>query len=107
MRSGLERVTAKPARISGFDQPLVLLALAGCVSAFMMFIYSALLIVLGRRMLPDAIRPAGYRIAALVWAVALFGLLSAAMPSSSVCAMTTASPVPGGGETGRATVASV
>ena len=28
VRSGLERVTAKPARISGFDQPLVLLVAA-------------------------------------------------------------------------------
>jgi hypothetical protein len=62
---------------AGFDQPLVLLVLAGCVAAFMMFIYSALLIVLGRRMLPAQIRPVGYRTAALAWAVALFGLLSA------------------------------
>ena len=32
VRSGLERVTAKPARISGFDQPLVLLVM--CLLAF-------------------------------------------------------------------------
>ncbi|TFI58857.1 hypothetical protein E2493_08165 [Sphingomonas parva] len=61
---------------SGIDQPLVLLVIAGCVAAFMMFVYSALLIVLNRRLLAPELRPAGYRIAALVWAVALFGLLS-------------------------------
>ena len=62
---------------AGFDQPLVLLVIAGCVAAFMMFIYSALLIVLGRRMLPPEIRPTTVRIAALAWAVLIFGLLSA------------------------------
>jgi hypothetical protein len=62
---------------SGLDQPLVLLVIAGCIAAFMMFIYSALLIVLNRRLLAPELRPAGYRIAALVWAVVLFGVLSA------------------------------
>ncbi|MFN3388657.1 MAG: Nramp family divalent metal transporter [Allosphingosinicella sp.] len=62
---------------SGLDQPLVLLVIAGCVAAFMMFVYSALLIVLNRRLLAPPLRPAGYRIAALVWAVALFGSLTA------------------------------
>lgn len=61
---------------SGLDQPLVLLVIAGCVAAFMMFIYSALLIILNRRMLAPELRPAGYRVAALLWAVALFGVLS-------------------------------
>lgn len=61
---------------SGMDQPLVLLVIAGCVAAFMMFIYSGLLILLNRRLLPLALRPAGYRIGALVWAVGLFGILS-------------------------------
>jgi hypothetical protein len=62
---------------SGMDQPLVLLVIAGCVAAFMMFIYSGLLILLNRRLLAAPLRPAGYRVAALVWAVALFGILSA------------------------------
>lgn len=62
---------------SGLDQPLVLLVIAGCIAAFMMFIYSALLVVLNRRMLAPPLRPAAYRIAAMIWAVALFGLLSA------------------------------
>ena len=60
---------------AGLDQPLILLILAGCIAAFMMVFYSALLIVLNRR-LPGPLRPAGYRIAALVWAVMLFGGLS-------------------------------
>jgi hypothetical protein len=62
---------------AGLDQPLVLLVTSACVAAFMMFIYSALLIVLNRRLLPAELRPAPYRVASLVWAVALFGILSA------------------------------
>ena len=62
---------------AGLDQPLVLLVTSACVAAFMMFIYSALLIVLNRRLLPAELRPVPYRIASLVWAVALFGILSA------------------------------
>jgi len=61
---------------TGMTQPLVLLVIAGCIAAFMMFIYSALLIVLNRRLLPAPLRPRGYRIAMLVWAIALFGVLS-------------------------------
>ena len=61
---------------SGLDQPLILLVIAGCVSAFMMFIYSGLLIVLNRRLLALPLRPAPYRLWALIWAVALFGILS-------------------------------
>jgi len=62
---------------AGLSQPLVLLVTSACVAAFMMFIYSALLIVLNRRLLPVELRPAPYRVASLVWAVALFGILSA------------------------------
>lgn len=61
---------------TGLDQPLILLVIAGCVAAFMMFVYSALLIVLNRRLLAPEIRPAAYRIGVLGWAVALFGILS-------------------------------
>ncbi len=61
---------------AGLDAPLVLLVTSACVAAFMMFVYSALLIVLNRRMLPVELRPAPYRVASLVWAVALFGILS-------------------------------
>jgi hypothetical protein len=62
---------------SGLSQPLVLLVTSACIAAFMMFVYSALLIVLNRRLLAPALRPAGYRVAALVWAVGLFGILTA------------------------------
>jgi hypothetical protein len=62
---------------AGFAQPLVLLVIAGCVAAFMMVLYSALLILLNRRLLAPLLRPRPYRVAALVWATGLFGLLSA------------------------------
>ena len=62
---------------SGLSQPLVLLVTSACIAAFMMVVYSALLILLNRRLLASELRPAGYRIAALVWAVGLFGVLSA------------------------------
>jgi hypothetical protein len=62
---------------SGLSQPLVLLVTSACIAAFMMFVYSALLIVLNRRLLAPELRPAFYRVAALVWAVGLFGILTA------------------------------
>jgi hypothetical protein len=62
--------------LAGFDQPLVLLVISACVGGGMMFIYSILLLVLNRRVLPDAIRIRSYRVAALVWAVLLFGVFS-------------------------------
>jgi hypothetical protein len=40
-------------------------------------LYSGLLIKLNRQRLPEPIRIRGYRIAALVWATALFGTLAA------------------------------
>jgi hypothetical protein len=60
----------------GFDQPLVLLVISACVGGGMMFIYSMLLLVLNRRVLPEAIQIRSYRIVALVWAVLLFGVFS-------------------------------
>ena len=62
--------------LAGFAQPLVLLVISACVGGLMMFIYSGLLILLNRRVLPEPLRIAGFRIAALIWAVALFGVLS-------------------------------
>ena len=61
----------------GFDQPLVLLVISACTGGAIMFIYSALLIMLNRRALPAAIRPNPYRIATLVWSTLFFGILSA------------------------------
>ncbi len=61
----------------GFDQPIVLLVIAAVVGGFMMFIYSGLLILINRKILPEPIRVRGVRLAMLVFAVLLFGTLSA------------------------------
>ena len=63
--------------LAGFDQPLPLLVISACVGGLMMFLYSILLLVLNRRVLPEQIRPRAYRVGALIWAVALFGVFSA------------------------------
>ncbi|WP_199546029.1 Nramp family divalent metal transporter [Streptomyces sp. N35] len=62
--------------LSGFDQPLVLLVISACVSGLMMFVYSILLLVMNRTALPNPLKVRGYRVAALVWAALLFGVLS-------------------------------
>lgn len=62
--------------LAGFNQPIVLLVISAVVGGFMMFIYSALLILINRRILPEPIRVRGFRLAALVWSFLLFGLLS-------------------------------
>ena len=62
--------------LAGFAQPLVLLVISACVGGVMMFIYSGLLILLNRKVLPDAIRIKAGRIAVLGWSVLLFGVLS-------------------------------
>jgi hypothetical protein len=43
----------------------------------MMFLYSMLLIALNRRALPPALGLRSYRLGALIWATAFFGVLSA------------------------------
>jgi hypothetical protein len=63
---------------SGASQPLPLLVISAVVAAFMMFIYSVLLLILNRHLLDKPLRPSRPRIAALVFAIALFGTLSAA-----------------------------
>jgi hypothetical protein len=62
--------------LAGFDQPLTLVVLAAALSGVVMFIYSGLLIAINRRFLPAPLRIGGIRLAALVWAVGLFGVLS-------------------------------
>jgi hypothetical protein len=62
--------------LAGFDQPLVLIVISACVGGVMMFVYSALLILVNRRLLPEAIKVRGVRLAALGWSFALFGVLS-------------------------------
>jgi hypothetical protein len=63
--------------LSGFNQPLVLLVISACTGGAIMFLYSFLLIVLNRRLLPAAIAPNPFRIGALVWSTLFFGILSA------------------------------
>jgi hypothetical protein len=62
--------------LAGFDQPIVLLVISACVGGTMMAIYSVLLIVLNRRVLPEQIRMTNGRLVALAWAVLLFGVLA-------------------------------
>jgi hypothetical protein len=60
----------------GLNQPMVLLVISASVGGTMMFLYSGLLILLNRTQVPAPIRIDGLRIAALVWAVLFFGVLS-------------------------------
>jgi hypothetical protein len=59
--------------LSGITQPLVLLVTAAVLNGVVMAVYSVLLIRLNRKYLPPAIRIRGPRLAALGWAVVLFG----------------------------------
>ena len=63
--------------LAGFDQPIVLLVIAAVVGGFMMFIYSGLLILINRKILPEPIQIRGLRLVMMVWSVLLFGILSA------------------------------
>ena len=60
----------------GASQPIVLLVISASVGGLMMFVYSGLLIAINRRGLPAPIRVRSYRLASLVWATVLFGLLA-------------------------------
>ncbi|GAB3462248.1 Nramp family divalent metal transporter [Actinophytocola sediminis] len=62
--------------VAGFAQPLVLLVISASVGGVMMFIYSALLLLLNRTVLPPEIRIRGFRVGVLVWSFGLFGVLS-------------------------------
>jgi hypothetical protein len=59
------------------SQPLLLLVISSASSGVVMFIYSILLIVMNRSMLPRQIRTRGVRLAAMIWAVLFFGGFSA------------------------------
>jgi hypothetical protein len=58
------------------DQPLVLLVIGAALSAIVMFIYSILLIIMNRGVLPHAIRLGGFRLAVMCFAVVWFGYFS-------------------------------
>ena len=62
--------------LGGFSQPMTLLVMSASTAGTMMCIYSALLIVLNRRLLPDAVRIRAGRMAVLVWSTLLFGTLA-------------------------------
>ncbi|MEA3534542.1 Nramp family divalent metal transporter [Rhizobium sp. CC-YZS058] len=62
--------------LAGLTQPLVLLVISACVGGTMMVIYALLLLKLNRQVLAPEIRPSGGRVAALIWAFLLFGVLS-------------------------------
>ncbi len=62
--------------LSGLAQPLVLLVISAVTGGLMMFVYSALLLLVNRRVLPKEIRPGAGRAAALVWSFLLFGTLT-------------------------------
>jgi uncharacterized protein YhhL (DUF1145 family) len=61
---------------AGFSQPLALVLIAAVTGGTMMFMYSILLIITNRRMLPAPIRTSGPRVAALIWSTLLFGVLA-------------------------------
>ena len=62
--------------LAGVSQPLTLLVISASTGGTMMFLYSFLLIVLNRRMLPPAIRIDGFRTATLMWSTLMFGTLA-------------------------------
>jgi len=62
--------------LSGLTQPLVLLIISASLGGTMMCLYSALLIVINKRQLPEAIRIRSYRLWAIVWATLVFGTLA-------------------------------
>lgn len=62
--------------LSGLEEPLVLAVIAASLSGMVMFVYSILLIIVNRKMLPQQIRIRSYRLVALAWSVALFGVFS-------------------------------
>jgi hypothetical protein len=64
---------------AGVSQPILLLIISGSVSAFMMFLYSGLLIRLNGQLLDPPLRPGVARITALLAAMIFFGLISGAI----------------------------
>ena len=62
--------------LAGLTQPIVLLVISAVVGGFMMFMYSGLLILINRKILPAPIRIRGIRLAVLIWSILLFGVLS-------------------------------
>ena len=72
----LEIVFGSVILLSGVDQPLVLLVIASALNGLVMFVYSVLLMVLNRRVLPREIGLKGGRLAAIGWAILFYGFFS-------------------------------
>ncbi len=70
--------------LAGFDQPIELLVISAVAGGFMMFIYSALLVLINRKTLPGPIRVRGWRLAGLIWSFLLFGVLSVLVFSEQI-----------------------
>jgi hypothetical protein len=62
--------------LMGFDQPLLLLVISACLNAFVMVLYSVLLLVLNRGALPDAIKVKGLRFGILAFCVLFYGFFA-------------------------------
>jgi hypothetical protein len=62
--------------LSGLSQPLILLVISAVTGGLMMFIYSALLLLVNKRTLPKEIQPGAGRVVALIWSFLLFGVLT-------------------------------
>ena len=59
--------------LAGVDQPLVLIITSAALNGVVMFVYSVLLIMLNRGMLPRAIGLKGFRLGVMFWAVLFYG----------------------------------
>ncbi|MFH5822921.1 Nramp family divalent metal transporter [Georgenia sp. AZ-5] len=60
----------------GLGQPLLLIVIAAVTGGTMMFVYSMLLLVTNRKMLPKPIRISGFRAGTMIWSFLLFGVLA-------------------------------
>ena len=60
----------------GFDKPLVLLVTSAAMNGFVMFVYSILLLILNRRVLPSRLQMSWVRVLAIGWSVLFFGFFS-------------------------------
>lgn len=60
----------------GWNQPLTLLIISACLNAFVMFLYSGLLLWLGLRVFKPPVRPGPVRIGMLIFSLLFFGYFS-------------------------------
>ncbi|MBW2267837.1 MAG: Nramp family divalent metal transporter [Deltaproteobacteria bacterium] len=63
--------------LAGFDQPLTLIVLSAALNAFVMFLYSGLLLWLNLTTFHGPLRPHPVRVVALVFSLCFFGYFSA------------------------------